>query len=140
MLDVLRTKPYSDKLNLICADYFDVDFGVWQYDAAVSFETMHHFSHKEKLSLYRRICNSLKHGGVYVEADFMAATQEDEDFYYAEYARLKALENIGDNALYHLDTPCTPETQIRLLTNAGFTDVRQVFHKGNTIMLAARRG
>lgn len=48
MLDRLRQK-YSDKnIELICGNYFDVDLGENRFDIAISFQTMHHFSHAEK--------------------------------------------------------------------------------------------
>ena len=47
MLNELRKKHADKSITLICGDYFTVDFGISVYDAAVSFETMHHFE-KEK--------------------------------------------------------------------------------------------
>ena len=59
MLERLRGK-YTDKnIKLICGDYFTEDLGEG-FDCAVSFQTMHHFSHKRKISLYQRIFNVIR--------------------------------------------------------------------------------
>ncbi|WP_242631588.1 class I SAM-dependent methyltransferase [Sedimentibacter sp. zth1] len=34
---------------LINANYFDYEFGIGKYDAVISFQTMHHFSHDDKI-------------------------------------------------------------------------------------------
>ena len=65
MLDCLRRKHPEKNLTLLEASYFDADFGVEAFDAAVSFETMHHFSHAEKIGLYAKICRALRPGGRY---------------------------------------------------------------------------
>jgi tRNA (cmo5U34)-methyltransferase len=57
MLGVLKEKfkNYSNKLHLICASYFDVDFGQNVFDYVISTYSLHHFSKEEKYSLYKRI-------------------------------------------------------------------------------------
>lgn len=139
MLDALRKKHPNKQLQLICGDYFTVDLPENKYDCAVSFQTMHHFSHEKKAQLYQRIHRALTGGGVYIECDYMVLSQKEEDFYFAENARIRALQNIPQEAFYHYDTPCTVENQIRLLKNAGFSRVEQVFREENTTMLLARK-
>ena len=41
-------------LDLGCGSYFDVLFGEQTFDCAISFQTMHHFSHESKVSLYKK--------------------------------------------------------------------------------------
>lgn len=55
MLDKLKQKHPDKNLSLINASYFDYDFGISKYDAAVSFQTLHHFSQSDKLKLYIKI-------------------------------------------------------------------------------------
>lgn len=55
MLDRLAVKYRGKDITLINGDYFLVDLGKNRFDAAVSFETMHHFSHEKKISLYSRV-------------------------------------------------------------------------------------
>lgn len=89
MLDKLRHKHPDKNLSLINASYFDYDFGTCKYDAAISFQTMHHFSHKDKTNLYSKVFAALKAGGQYVECDYMVIKQEDEDFYFSENNRIR---------------------------------------------------
>ena len=138
MLDQLRAKHPERDLTLICDDYFKADFG-GIFDCAVSFETMHHFTQEKKLSLYRRICEALIPDGVYIECDYMADTQEQEDYFLAELVRMKAEQGIPEDVFVHYDTPCSIENQIALLKAAGFATVEQTLRIGGTCMLVARK-
>ena len=84
MLEKLLAKHPDKELTLICGDYFKTDFGTEIFDCAISFETMHHFPHEDKITLYRRIFDSLLPGGVYIECDYMVDLQEQEDYWFAE--------------------------------------------------------
>jgi cyclopropane fatty-acyl-phospholipid synthase-like methyltransferase len=138
MLEQLENKHKKRKLTLICGNYLDTEFGCKQFDAEVSFETMRHLSHLQKLKLYQRIHDALCDGGIYVECDYIAETKEQEDFFFAEFKRLKNEQHIvSEDELYHYDTPSTFTTQCELLTKTGFTKVRQVFKHGCTIILVA---
>lgn len=139
MLDMLRRKHPDKNIELICGDYFTAPLAENRFDCAVSFQTMHHFSHKKKTALYRRIYQALTNSGVYIECDYMVLSQEEEDLYFAENARIRAEQNIPEEVIFHYDTPCTVENQKTLLQNAGFTTVEQVFRVGNTTMLVARK-
>lgn len=139
MLDKLKEKHPDKNINLICGDYFTVDFSAQKYDCAVSFQTMHHFSHEKKTELYKKIYNSIEINGVYIECDYMVENQEEEDFYFAENARMRKEQNIPDGVFCHYDTPCTIENQTKMLKAAGFSCVEQVFRIENTTILIARR-
>lgn len=119
------------------ADYLVYDFGSCRYDTAVSFETLHHFTQREKMGLYEKLWRALKPGGCYIECDYMAKTQEQEDYFFAERARLMKEMNLADGEYYHYDTPCTIENQKRLLRQAGFTGVKEVWTLDNTTILYA---
>ena len=138
MLDELRIKHPDKNMTLLCEDYFTADFGDG-YDCAVSFETMHHFKPEKKLGLYRKIFLALRAGGCYIECDYMAQKQEQEDYFFAELARMRAEQGIPEDVFVHYDTPCTVDNQIALLREAGFSSVEKVFHIGNTVMLVARK-
>ncbi|MFR3730168.1 class I SAM-dependent methyltransferase [Lacrimispora sp.] len=138
MLLKLKEKYPGKSLRLICGDYFAVDFGGLSYDCAVSFQTLHHFSHKEKIGLYKKIYNSLACGGTYIECDYMVETQEEEDFHFAEYDRLREKNGISKEKYYHYDTPCTVDNQMKMLKCAGFKDIQKVFRMGNTTIITAK--
>jgi len=139
MLNRLREKHGDKRLHLICGSYFEVDFGQNAFDCAVSFQSLHHFSHADKSGLYRRVFQALRPGGLYIECDYMVETQREEDFWFAENARIRAAQGVPTGAFYHFDTPCTVENQIRLLLGAGFSPVERVFRAENTTMLTALR-
>lgn len=139
MLDQLKSKHPDKDLTLICASYFDVDFGSEKFDAAISFETMHHFSHEDKIGLYSKIRGALKPHGIYIESDYMVTDQKEEDFYYAENKRIRKEQNIPDGEFYHYDTPCTVKNQIAMFLKAGFLKAQPVWKMGNTTMIVAER-
>jgi len=135
MLDELRRKHGDWNLTLILGDYTTADFG-GGYDAAVSFETLHHLTSDEKARLYRKIFDSLKPGGCYIECDYMCDTEEQEAYFLAELRRMKAEQGEG---YYHYDTPLTVEHQLSILESAGFREVVCTFREGGTKMIVAGR-
>lgn len=139
MLKKLREKHNDKDIDLICGDYFTVPFGEERFDCAVSFQTMHHFSHEKKRDLYKKINAALKDTGVYIECDYMVETQEEEDRWFSENERLRKENNIHDGVFCHYDTPCTIENQIKLLTEAGFKKTEKVFRMENTTIIIARK-
>ena len=139
MLDKLRQKHPAKEMRLICGDYFQELFGVTVFDCAVSFQTMHHFPKDKKLSLYKKLRESLKDGGEYIECDYMVLTQAEEDHWFSENERLRIEQGIVDDEFYHYDTPCTVDNQAELLKKAGFSSVEQVFRVENTTMLVAKK-
>lgn len=139
MLDKLRQKHPAKEMRLICGDYFQEPFGVSVFDSAVSFQTMHHFPKDKKLSLYKKLRESLKDGGEYIECDYMVLTQAEEDHWFSENERLRIEQGIVDDEFYHYDTPCTVDNQAELLKKAGFSSVEQVFRVENTTMLVAKK-
>ena len=140
MLDKLEQKYQDKNITLICADYFKTDLGTDRFDCAISFETMHHFATDAKTKLYRRICNAIKSGGCYIECDYMVETQAEQEFLFAEAARLRREAGVtNDNTFYHIDTPCTIHNQEKMMLEAGFDRVEQIFRIGNTSILIAKK-
>ncbi len=137
MLDQLMKKHPDKDIKLICGSYFDEDLGNEEYDCAVSFQTMHHFSHELKETLYRRIRNALKDGGLYIECDYMVENQADEDYYFSECRRIRKELNLPENEFYHYDTPCTISNQIAILKKAGFSSAEMIFRIENTTIILA---
>lgn len=146
MLEKLVEKYPAHEMSLHCMSYFEYEFGCERFDAALSVMTLHHYTHAVKTGLYRRILTSLKPGGVYVECDYMITAgacknpQEIEDSFFAEYERLKQEQELPKGAEYHFDTPCTVENQKKMLFEAGFLEVEEVWSQKNTVILAAKKG
>ena len=139
MLDALRGKFPEREMKLICGSYFDVPLGENVYDAAVSVESLHHFTAEEKIPLYRKLCAALRPGGYFILTDYFAASEEDERFLRGELLRLKREQGITDGGFYHYDTPLTVEHESAALREAGFASVRQLMQWGNTVVLRAER-
>ena len=139
MLDRLREKYVSkaDQIEIILGDYLGYDYPANSYDYVVSVESLHHFTHGEKLRLYRKLYGSLKPGGRFIDLDYVAGDQAAEDAGFAEKARLHA--EGGLSGLHHIDTPCTVDNEVRLLRGAGFSRVDIVLNESTTALLAAAK-
>ena len=139
MLDKLRNKFPDKKMTLILGSYFDVPFAENSYDAAVSVESLHHFTKEEKIPLYEKLRKALKPGGCFILTDYFALSMEEEQFYQNELLRLKGEQSIADEAFYHYDTPLTVEHEKEALLKAGFSSVTSLKSWGATYTLKAIR-
>jgi len=139
MLAALKKKFPDKALSLIQGSYFDVPFGEEEYDAAVSVESLHHFTKEEKIPLYQKLFHALKPGGYFILTDYFAPTQEEEQLYRAELLRLKKEQGVADDAFYHYDTPLTVEHETQALLEAGFARVQVLSQWGATAALRAER-
>ena len=137
MLDALREKFPDKNLTLIQGSYFDVPLGEHCFDAAVSVESLHHFTQEKKTGLYRKLHAALKDGGCFVLTDYFAADDAEEEFYFSELHRLKAQQGIADDAFYHYDTPLTVAHETEALLSAGFARVEDKKSWGATHTLIA---
>jgi tRNA (cmo5U34)-methyltransferase len=137
MLEKLKQKHPGKNLNLICGDYFKVEFGRNIYDTTISYDTLHHFTHDRKTELYRKVKQALKPGGIYIECDYMVDEQAKEDELFRENARVRREHNVPEGELYHFDTPCTVDNQIGMLKRAGFSSVRFVYRFGIDAVITA---
>lgn len=131
MLGSLREKFPGKALRLIQGSYFEVPLGEG-YDAAVSVESLHHFTREEKTELYRRLRGALKEGGYFILTDYFAHEPAFEAFCRSELNRLKAEQGIADDAFYHYDTPLTLENETGALLDAGFSRVTVLKNWGAT--------
>lgn len=137
MLNAMREKfPYKN-ISLICGSYFDVPFGENAFDAAVSVESLHHFTAEEKRPLYEKLYRALKKGGYFILTDYLCKTEEEEKLYREAYLGLKKEQGITDNEFYHYDTPLTLEHEIEVLKKAGFSSVKILGNWENTYTIKA---
>ena len=125
------------------------DFDSWQprggYDAVVSALAIHHIGDGAKKSLYRKIFESLKDGGMFVNAEqVLGATPEEtransdarlaivEKFMTADEAAV-ALERLK------LDKCATVADNLGMLADAGFSECKCVFTHLDFAVLAAKK-
>ena len=139
MLDVLKEKLPGMNITTVCGSYFEVPFGEETFDAAVSVESLHHFSEEEKLPLYTKLWKALKPGGYFVLTDFFADTDDQEVFFRSELIRLRKEQNLPDDVFYHYDTPMTTEHEKKILLAAGFSKVEELGNWDSTHALRAEK-
>lgn len=137
MLDKLRLKYHGHNLNLITGDYVQYNYPKQKYDVAISFQTLHHLSHRNKQILYAKIREALKENGIYIECDYMVLEESEETYYYQEYERMITQLQLPKDVYYHYDTPCTVSHQISFLQEAGFKKVDVLWRKENTTLIVA---
>ena len=89
MLAALQKKFPKKEMTLICGSYFDIPFGEEIFDAALSVESLHHFTKEEKRPLYQKLCKSLKKGGYFILTDYFALTDEEEQTHRQNFITLK---------------------------------------------------
>lgn len=137
MLSALREKFPQKALNLICGSYFDEPFGENAFHAAVSVESLHHFTMEEKIPLYAKLYQALKKDGFFILTDYFALSEEEETRCREELAELKQAQGIRDQGFYHFDTPLTVAHEREALEKAGFANVRILKNWGATYTLKA---
>lgn len=138
MLRQLREKFSGKEIRLIEGSYFDVPFESSMYDAAVSVESLHHFTAGEKLPLYQKLAAALRPGGFFLLTDYFALSDEEEWQRREELLRLKEEQGISDDAsFYHFDTPLTVTHEVDCLRAAGFTTVKVLNRWGATHTIRA---
>lgn len=116
-----RLNAKHPQVRALCADYFACDLGREQWDAVVSFESLHHFAPEKKAGLYRRVWQALRPGGVFMLCDYMACCEEEEALLRDTCLRRRAQEGVPAERFVHFDTPLTVPHEQALLRGAGFT-------------------
>lgn len=139
MVEKLQKKYKDKKLETIIADYFEYPFGENKYDAALSFETLHHFKYEKKQLIYNKLFQAIKHGGYYIECDYMACCEEEEKLCLEQYQYRRKKYKIPDNIFIHIDIPLTLSHQTTLMKNAGFQNVNVLYQNGSTVIIRAEK-
>ncbi|MBD5149870.1 MAG: class I SAM-dependent methyltransferase [Oscillibacter sp.] len=139
MLAKAREKFRDRDFQAIEADYFAAPFPAGAFDAALSFETLHHFSYEKKGKIYEKLFCTLKNGGYYIECDYVACCQEEEDLCRERCRRVRARSGLPEDVFIHIDTPLTMEHQLELMKNAGFRDVKVLHQNGGTVLFRAEK-
>lgn len=139
MLRVLRSKYDNREPELILSDYFEYPLDLEQYDAALSFETLHHFPFHKKQKIYEKLFQTIKKDGYYIECDYIACCMEEETVCLKQYEYKRRENHIPDNVFVHMDIPLTLEHQTALMKNAGFRDVKVLYENSGTMIIRAEK-
>ena len=137
MLSTLGKKLADKDITLIVGSYFDVPFGKDVFEAAVSVESLHHFTKEEKIPLYAKLHTALKENGYFILTDYFSLSDDEEEMHRQNLIALKAEQGILDNEFYHYDTPLTVKHETEALLEAGFSNVEVLNHWGATYTLKA---
>ncbi len=138
MLSKLHEKYPNRNITTVCKDFFEFEYKKDCYDVVLSVMTMHHFEPNLKIKLYKKFLQSLKEGGVYIEGDYMAPTQEYEEFFFSRKVRF--LELMGNpKGFFHYDTPCTVENQKKMLHQTGFRNVYEFWKQDKTSIIVGEK-
>ena len=137
MLSRLKSKFMGKSLNLIVGSYFDLPLGENKFNAAVSVESLHHFTKEEKLGLYKKLRASLKPNGYFILTDYFALSDSEETEHRNKLIELKNEQGIRDSEFYHYDTPLTVNHEVEALAEAGFSSVEVLQNWGATYTIKA---
>ena len=137
MLAELKRKFYDKDITLMLGSYFDLPLGNNVFDAAVSVESLHHFTKEEKVPLYAKLHKALKRGGYFVLTDYFSLSDEEERMHRQNLIALKAEQGITDDEFYHYDTPLTVKHESEALIEAGFSSVEVLKNWGATYTVKA---
>lgn len=137
MLGKLRENYPDREIELIAADYFRYPFAAGRYDAALSFETLHHFPYEKKGSIYKKLFEAIRPGGYYVECDYIACCQEEETLCLEQYACRRKRDRVPEGEFVHIDIPLTLEHEMELIRGAGFRRVEVLYENAGTVILRA---
>ncbi len=139
MLDKLLEKYRDRKLSVVCADYFQYEFGTEQWDGIISFESLHHFLPEKKQQLYDKIYRGLKPGGTFLLGDYIACCQEEETLLRQIYLEKRRKFGIPEETFIHFDIPLTLEHEKELLGKAGFEQVRAAESINGAVILVGEK-
>lgn len=139
MLNALKAKFPDKEIKLVLGSYFDIPFGKKEFNAAVSVESLHHFTKEEKIPLYTKLKTALKDNGYLILTDYFSLSDEEEQFHRQELLRLKAIQGICDEDFYHYDTPLTVQHEKEALETAGFSTVDVLKNWGATFTIKATK-
>ena len=137
MLTELQRKFVGKDITLILGSYFDVPLGENVFDAAISVESLHHFTKEEKVGLYSKLHIALKDDGYFILTDCFSLSDDEERMHRNNLIALKTEQGITDDEFYHYDTPLTVKHELEALVEAGFASVEVLNNWGATYTVKA---
>lgn len=117
-----------------------------RFDAVISALAIHHLQDPDKRDLFARVHDTLQPGGVFVNAEQIAAPNEKLQDYYRQWHREASLELGASTAEWAaaeqrmtLDRCSTLTAQLAWLSDAGFRETDCLFKHHRFAVLYARR-
>lgn len=124
MLEKLRHQyaQHLQQLTLVQTSFLDFSFPPNTYRYVFAIAAMHHYLEDTRFTMYRKIKSTLQSDGIYIEGDKVIPLDKERQ-YVERYFKLHESVNPKNDTLYHIDVPCSVDTQKRLLLKAGFKSV-----------------
>ncbi|ERI93367.1 methyltransferase domain protein [Clostridiales bacterium oral taxon 876 str. F0540] len=124
MLEKLKKKELYPKitLNTICNSYFDVQFAENHFDLVLSTYSLHHFTLQQKMQLYKKIYDSLRVNGYFINGDTVCKDKETEAFLLNNAKEIYEKKQVPFGSI-HVDVPLALDTEVTLLSDIGFKSI-----------------
>jgi ubiquinone/menaquinone biosynthesis C-methylase UbiE len=138
MLDELNKKKLYEQvtLNTICGSYFDMTFGEKEFDMVLSTYSFHHFMLQQKSQLYSKIYGCLKTNGYFINGDTVCRDKETEIMLKNKAEELYQRQGLLFGSM-HIDVPLALNTELALLSDAGFSVISLEKRWDKTALLKA---
>jgi tRNA (cmo5U34)-methyltransferase len=145
MLEGARETLGTDDVTYVCADLAEPPpAGPW--DAVVSALAIHHLDDEGKRTLFARVRDELREGGVFVNAEQVVGPSPFFGQLYESWHEREARRAGSDDAEWagaeermSFDQCADVESQLRWLREAGFADADCLFKDHRFAVLVARR-
>lgn len=135
---------FEERAQVVEGDFASVELGSG-YQAVVSRLAIHHLDDQGKEALVKRVLAALVPGGVFVNSDMIASSDEEENTVLTAEWREHMLSRgddpdewvqwlVGDD-----DFPATEQAQLAWLRGAGFVEAGVVWKRAGFAMFRARR-
>lgn len=136
MLKLLHDKYINnyEQITFVHDSYETIELKSRKYNYAICAMCLHHYPYERKVRLLNKVYNSLKHGGVYVEGDFIVTPQEESEE-LVKYTKLLKEHKEIEHGNYDVDAPACIATEMKILTDAGFSRVDVIYKEENQAIL-----
>lgn len=132
-----RFKEHLHQIIPMQESYLNCDFNSEYYDYVIAVMTLHHLLPDAKRELYKRILNSLKPGGMYIEGDYVVSREKEGEL-LSVYKQICKDNDAVTAGSHHIDIPMSLETQRQLLMDAGFSKIDIIWEKGEAAVYTGR--
>ncbi|HVN98213.1 MAG TPA: class I SAM-dependent methyltransferase [Syntrophorhabdaceae bacterium] len=133
-----KYETFSSQIRTIADSYLSLEFKPRTFDYVVSVMTLHHLTLRQKRALYKKVKKLLVPGGTFVEGDYVVFSLEEQRRLLRQFHWQKRKHSLSEDKQYHIDIPCSEETQIRTLKEAGFQEVDVIFRTSKSNIVVAK--
>jgi len=140
-----KLSEFKGRFNLIEQDFNFMELGK-NRDAIVSAIAIHNSTDAQKKELFKKIFNSLKTEGIFVNGDFTQAETPELDKQYHSIYRKYIENNLEGHELevwlkhaFEEDMPMKLSEQFRILKEIGFKEIKLLWQFNNEAVYCAKK-